>query len=246
MKIIAYIKDFFLGKALAQSDDPFENVKYQVLLNFSLFFLASNIPYTIISYNSFISHFISAIVQNCAMLTVIILLKQARYLKTAVIVFMLNLLLQNVYHFFINNGLLLHQGVLFNLLTVTLVFILMGRSWGFIVMLFVGALTATGIYNENSNFSLWHFSASLADPSLEANMKYTIFLPFFLSVYLISEFVRVQNKARKQLNDQKQLVVEKNREILDSIRYAKRIQKSLLPNEKYIVRVLNEVKVKRK
>jgi hypothetical protein len=39
---------------------------------------------------------------------------------------------------------------------------------------------------------------------------------------------------------QKLLVEEKPKEILDSIRYAKRIQTSLLSNEKYIHRSLNK------
>jgi tetratricopeptide (TPR) repeat protein len=38
---------------------------------------------------------------------------------------------------------------------------------------------------------------------------------------------------------QKNLIAEKNKDILDSIYYAKRIQQSLMPNEKYIYRKLN-------
>jgi hypothetical protein len=56
---------------------------------------------------------------------------------------------------------------------------------------------------------------------------------------------RVTNKQKKLIEeqkkiveDQKHLVDEKQKEILDSIRYAKRIQDSLLPTETYIQKKL--------
>lgn len=47
---------------------------------------------------------------------------------------------------------------------------------------------------------------------------------------------------KKEVEVQKELVDEKNKEILDSIRYAKRIQQSLLPTQKYIDRNLSKLK----
>jgi tetratricopeptide (TPR) repeat protein len=47
-----------------------------------------------------------------------------------------------------------------------------------------------------------------------------------------------KQKANKIIAHQKELVEEKQKEIIDSIRYAKRIQLALLPNEKYIERHL--------
>jgi len=43
----------------------------------------------------------------------------------------------------------------------------------------------------------------------------------------------------KEIELQKRLLEEKQKEIIDSITYAKRIQRSLLPTEKYIDRILN-------
>jgi hypothetical protein len=43
-----------------------------------------------------------------------------------------------------------------------------------------------------------------------------------------------------ELQEQKELVEEQNKDILDSIRYAKRIQDSLLPSEKYLERHLSK------
>ncbi|MDX2173247.1 MAG: tetratricopeptide repeat protein [Bacteroidota bacterium] len=48
------------------------------------------------------------------------------------------------------------------------------------------------------------------------------------------------NQQKNIVETQKNIVDEKQKEILDSIRYAKRIQQSLLPTEKFIGRVLNK------
>jgi hypothetical protein len=52
---------------------------------------------------------------------------------------------------------------------------------------------------------------------------------------------RQKKKANAVILQQKLLVEEKQKEILDSIRYAKRIQTVLMPNEKYIVKKLESL-----
>lgn len=47
-----------------------------------------------------------------------------------------------------------------------------------------------------------------------------------------------KKKANIEISHQKEIIEEKQKEILDSIYYARRIQRSLLPSEKYITRVL--------
>jgi tetratricopeptide (TPR) repeat protein len=48
-----------------------------------------------------------------------------------------------------------------------------------------------------------------------------------------------KKKANEEIIRQKHVIEEKQKEILDSIRYAKRIQNSLLPTNSYLVRALN-------
>lgn len=50
-----------------------------------------------------------------------------------------------------------------------------------------------------------------------------------------------KKKANIAITSQKEIIEEKQKEILDSIRYAKRIQRSLLPTEKYITKCLNNL-----
>jgi tetratricopeptide (TPR) repeat protein len=70
-----------------------------------------------------------------------------------------------------------------------------------------------------------------------------VFLAFVLNRF------RVTQKQKAIIEDQKMLVDkayeelhQKNKEVTDSIYYARRIQSSLLPTEKYIIKVLNKKK----
>ncbi len=53
---------------------------------------------------------------------------------------------------------------------------------------------------------------------------------------------RQKQFANKRIIKQKEIIEEKQAEILDSIYYAKRIQQSLLPTEKYITRIIQKLK----
>jgi type VI protein secretion system component VasK len=48
-------------------------------------------------------------------------------------------------------------------------------------------------------------------------------------------------KQKQEVEEQKHLIEEKQKEILDSIQYARRIQRSLLTSEKYIARHLSKL-----
>ncbi len=56
--------------------------------------------------------------------------------------------------------------------------------------------------------------------------------------FFIFRGLKQQRRANKIITEQKHLVEEKQNEIVDSIKYARRIQQSLLPTEKYIERKL--------
>lgn len=79
---------------------------------------------------------------------------------------------------------------------------------------------------------------------------FMVFIGFALvCIFILVNRYKLKQKANQQLEEknlliemQKNLVEEKQKEILDSIHYAKRIQQSLLPSEKYIERMMSEQK----
>ncbi len=75
-----------------------------------------------------------------------------------------------------------------------------------------------------------------------------VFIGGFVVVLLMGLLVlrgyRMKRKANKAISEQKELLEIKNKEITDSIRYAKRIQNAHLPSNDYISKKLNELKSK--
>jgi tetratricopeptide (TPR) repeat protein len=65
-----------------------------------------------------------------------------------------------------------------------------------------------------------------------------------VALFFIFKGYRDKQKANKLIAKQKELVEVKQKEILDSIHYAKRIQTALLPSEKYIERNFTELNKK--
>lgn len=86
----------------------------------------------------------------------------------------------------------------------------------------------------------------------EKNRKQKLITTFvivgLLIVLLFAGFVfrslRITRKQKLLIEKQKQLVEEHQKEVIDSIHYARRIQQSLLPTEKYIEKNINRLRKK--
>jgi tetratricopeptide (TPR) repeat protein len=95
--------------------------------------------------------------------------------------------------------------------------------------------------------------ALAAEQLRQQKMQRNYFIAGFLLVLLLAVFILrsflQKKKANRQLEEknvliaaQKQIVEEKQKEILDSIYYARRIQQTLIPSEKYISKKLRELR----
>lgn len=71
---------------------------------------------------------------------------------------------------------------------------------------------------------------------------FLIFIPITLLMYAAWNHSSTIEHARKTITVQKDIISEKNKDITASIRYAKRIQTSLMPTEKYIERIFKKNK----
>ncbi len=67
-----------------------------------------------------------------------------------------------------------------------------------------------------------------------------VILSVVIGLLLVVVFAIFVFRSLKTTRSQKHIIEEKQKEILDSIRYAKRIQTSLLPTEKYIAKQMRQ------
>ncbi len=111
-------------------------------------------------------------------------------------------------------------------------------------------------------FGSYTFKLKIIDhPNLkeseEVSIEFTIEKPFYLqtwfifictiiiltwiySYYLIQKNVKLLNRQQEIIISQKNTVEKTNKEIVDSITYAKRIQDAILPNDRFLNEILNE------
>jgi hypothetical protein len=243
MNPLKKFQHYFIGGALAKTDDVFEKVKAEVLFNFTVFFLFTNIPYLFVAFEHTIQ-FMMALSVLMALLLVLIVIRRTDKIRLATYFFLLNFFIQIIGHYILDNGRQELQGVLFSALFILSGFLLMDQKWGFGIMLLMVICFIVGIHNANTNFSIFRVPDDIGDPPEVGAFQYLAIIPMLLNAYLISEFVKARQKAEKQLSEQKNLIEEKQKEIIDSIRYARRIQRSQLPNEKFIEKTLERLRSK--
>jgi len=96
--------------------------------------------------------------------------------------------------------------------------------------------------SEKKDKELLKKDAETKQAALQRNYFIGGFVLMLLLTFFIFRGYRQKQKANVEIKHQKELVEEKQKEILDSIHYARRIQRSLLTNEKYIQKNLQRLK----
>lgn len=76
------------------------------------------------------------------------------------------------------------------------------------------------------------------------NMYFVVTGLIVIIALVALKLLQTNRKNNKLLQAQKDLIEEKNKDITDSINYASRIQRSLLPQEKYIQKNLDRLNKK--
>ncbi len=94
---------------------------------------------------------------------------------------------------------------------------------------------------EFSQIKIDSKNAEIADRDKAIAWFIVIVLAFTVMIFFVIRSNMLRRKANKQLLEQKEIIEVKQKEILDSIHYAKRIQNSLLPNEKQIGKAIDRL-----
>jgi hypothetical protein len=127
--------------------------------------------------------------------------------------------------------------------------VITGKDAGFYLAFIVTTLPALIIFDTNKQSTFYivlSFLIVTASVVCQMYVKplYTISYSMMLMVINFSTVLMATLTViylyKKELKNSKEIIVEKQAEILDSIRYAKRIQKASLPTEKYIKKSLTK------
>jgi hypothetical protein len=240
-KRMTRLRNFFIGRHLSNTDDVFDVARaimfYRLTLAFAvLFILPLTADFTMGLYKAFIKHGIDFVM-------IFFLLFYMRYSSSFDRV--INLFFTYTFFSYLAAFMMLNpmntDPIGFLWATFFLVLsALLQRGWARIAYcLFLGWVPIIYVLlNIGMDGALtvpWLVERIPGDPPVAL-----MFVPMLLSVVAIWSHSATVQTARETITLQKKVIEERNKEITDSIHYARRIQQSLQPTEKYIARCLDK------
>lgn len=244
MNFFKRYKDYITGRALANNEDVFEKAKINVLFSITNVFIVAQIPYVIVSLSFPIFFLFMGLLQWVGFIFTLIAIRKYSGSYIAAIVFVVNFCVQDLVHFFLNSGNLASPvGMIFFIMGIIITFFLLGNKWGWIITGFIVAMLITGMYNMDTDYSLFRVPEKYADPPVTSGIGIMASIPILLIVYIVNRFVSAKQKAEEIIRNQKSTLEitnleleQQRRDVTASISYAKRIQLAVLPQREAILR----------
>ena len=240
MNPLKKFRDYFIGRALAKTDDVFEHAKINLLFSFTVFFLVVDLIFTIVSLQDGFFVLSLSLVGLVFLIGVLFVLRRTGSVKTGAYMFILLQVIETFFHWLFGDGHLEMQAVCWLLLFIIFGFLVLGRGWGSVLAIFAAGIMIFTLVDEQAGFSFYKFPSLLVNDTARG---FDVIVPFALITFLISQFVKARGKAEEQIQKQKILLEKSNsalelhqRDITSSINYAKRIQHAVLPQEEAIYR----------
>lgn len=230
------IKEYFIGYRLNKTEDVFEKAKINLVYNFTLFMSLLAIPFIIQLYiNGFWYHLSINIFEILVLTIIFILFKTNTSLKYIGVLFVIMDCIMSAGSLLFQNGYFEIQAGLWSMLLIIYAFFVLGKKWGFTIVLFITLLYIGCIPIENG-LSILNFGVP-QNQILPTESLFIIF-PFLLNIYIITVFINTSITAENLMREQKRKLEAQKNEILSSINYAKRIQQAKLPEKKDIYSLL--------
>ncbi len=239
------LRDYFIGDFLRRTDDVFEKARIIMLFRFSLAFLIIfMLPLTTDIVLGYYKGAILHIMDTVMIIFFIFRLRNVRDLDNQINFFFAISYVSSILAFMIFNPLTADKiGVTWSFSFLTLS-ALMQRGFARIICTCVFAWLPLAYVYINIQWNGALTVPFLVQPGAQEPPLFLILIPVSLSIFAIWSHTNTIQKAKETIVMQKEIIEEKNKDITDSIRYAKRIQESLLPTEKYIEKTLSRLKKK--
>ena len=238
------MQEYFIGDQLRRTDDVFEQARTIMMYRFSLVFtVLFTLPFItdiVLGYNKLI------VLHAFDMITILAFPFMMRYFRTLDVQMTIFFLISTVSSYAIF------------MMTSPMKIDLIGLSW---IMFFaiLAALLLRGVrrvlfsvflpwlplvyvfVNQQTDGAL--IIPCLLEPGAAEPPVFLMFLPIVLALYSMYSHTHTISVARKQITHQKNEIERKNKDITDSISYAKHLQEALLPTHDAIRNLFPTAKV---
>lgn len=224
------IHNWFTGDLLAKTDDLFERARIELLYYYSLSFIVlGGIIWVMLLADGLLYHFYAITFAFISLLSLPFLLKFFGA-KVAARWYVIQQTITGGISVILDEGTFNSLGAYWTVLYMLCVLFLFGIRSGVLLFVVNGAVMAfIGMYAHNHPL---HLEGTIPDIP-----KYSS-IPMLLNLIVAILFIRFRGDAEKKIDLQKSELEAKNKEVHDSISYAERIQKAILPSHRHVEYIL--------
>jgi len=221
------LKNWFIGDYLAKTDDVFERAKIELLYSYAMaFFVLGTIFYIHIIILHLWLHVAVTTIAVISLGSIPFILKYARNVRLAAVCYVIQQILVSCGNIILEKGRADAATGFWVSLFILFAFFLFERKWGLIFLIIMSVFSSTAAaLSQKFTFEETGALANLPDSTV---------LPFILIIIVIWMFIKTRADAEKFVAKQKTLLEHQNKEVTDSINYAERIQKAILPSHRLI------------
>lgn len=221
------LKNWFIGDYLAKTDDVFERAKIELLYSYAIaFFVLGSIFYIHIILLHMWIHVAITTIAVISLGSIPFILKYAQNVRLAAVCYVVQQIIVSCGNIILEQGRSDAATGFWVSLFILFAFFLFERKWGLIILIIMSVLSSSAAaISKNFTFEDSGKLGTLPDSTI---------LPFILIIIVIWMFIKTRHDAEKHIAKQKTLLEHQNKEVTDSINYAQRIQKAILPSHRLI------------
>ncbi len=226
------IKNWFIGDYLAKTDDVFRKAKIELIYNYCLFFfILGLIFYGNLIANGLWYHFYIITFASFALLSILFTLKYTQNYKIAGNWFVVQQTITSGVSVTIQEYQADMSGGLWTISFILFIIFIFGAKGGLLRLIPFLSFFMTVVVLSTQGIVV---DLGIPESQQLPNQPFVSLVPFSLCVYLAVVFVRTNLAAQGEIIIQKSLLEHKNKEVTDSINYAQRIQKAILPSHRLV------------
>jgi serine phosphatase RsbU (regulator of sigma subunit) len=219
--------NWFIGDYLAKTDDVFERAKIELLYYYSLSFIVlGGLFYINLLVDELYYHAAVITFATISLTSLPFLLKFTHNVKLVSNWYVIQQIIVGAGMVIMDEGSMSAGSAYWTVLFCLFTLFLYGIKWGLILIVINSVLMGLAAgYAQNAHLGL--------EPIIEETPKYFM-TPLLLNIIVAILFIRFRGEAVKKMNQQKTELEVKNKEVRDSIAYAERIQKAILPSHRTV------------
>lgn len=242
MNPLTRLRNYFIGEALARTDNVFEQARLRLTYNLSVFlFIMSLIFGLTLMANPLPWQIVSFVISTTALVLLFVLLKNTGDAQKAGYAFLFVQLYLSIANSIVAKFQVSFDGTAWMCMGLIFTFFVLGRRWGILLFLINIAMLSVIYVDRILDHTLLDYY--IPPEMIPPQEQISLVIPLLIIIYSLWQITETRKEAEqvmqsqtRQLELNNQTLEMQKRDVTASISYAKRIQYAVLPQEETIYR----------